>query len=164
MFQQIDSNHNGQINQQELEAAGRWIARAYDLDIPQTAVQWLEQQAVHYAGQGGPASSLNEQEFAGFANAVASHFHLCGVLCVSLDDARQAFEAIDTNHNGSISRSEGEAALREFERSHHVTPTPEQLQWVQSTAQRDAALNGSPDSMGPVEFFVFANQFARHFN
>jgi hypothetical protein len=43
MFQQIDSNHNGQINQQELEAAGRWIARAYDLDIPQTAVQWLEQ-------------------------------------------------------------------------------------------------------------------------
>ena len=43
MFQQIDSNHNGQINQQELEAAGRWIARAYDLEIPQTAVQWLEQ-------------------------------------------------------------------------------------------------------------------------
>lgn len=77
---------------------------------------------------------MNEQEFAGFANAVASHFHLGGVLCVSIDQARQAFEAIDTNHNGQISRAEGAAALREFERRVNVTPTPEQLQWIEQTA------------------------------
>ena len=82
MFKQIDTNSNGQISEEELFTAARFIAKAYDYTPTKADKQWVENKAKKFAGEGGPTDSMNEKEFGGFATAFARRFGLCKKICI----------------------------------------------------------------------------------
>lgn len=163
MFKQTDANGNGQVGEKELIAALKFTAKAYDYTPTEADIKWVEGAAEKWAGKGGPKDSMSEKEFGGFVTAFTNHFGLCGDVCIGPKEAGKYFNKIDTNHNGSISEGELKDALEALAKAHNYKPTQKDIDWVESTAERDADLQGSPDSMSPAEFFVFANQFAHHF-
>ena len=163
MFKQTDANGNGQVGEKELVAALKFTAKAYDYTPTDADIKWVEGAAEKFAGKGGPKDSMGEKEFGGFVNAFTNHFKLCGDVCVGPKEVGKIFNQIDTNHNGTISEGELKTALTALAKEHNYTPSADDIKWVEETAERDADLQGSPDSMTGAEFFVFANQFAHHF-
>ena len=83
--------------------------------------------------------------------------------CVSPADAKEGFEYVDSNHNGSIDKKELVTALNAFAKSQHYTPTKADWAWVKKHAVADAAMGGNKHTMDLKEFTLFANQFATHF-
>lgn len=163
MFKEVDSNGNGQVGEKELIAALKFTAKAYDYTPTEADIKWVEGAAEKFAGKGGPKDSMSEAEFGGFVTAFTNHFGLCGDVCVGPEEVGKIFKKIDTNHSGSISEGELVTALEALAKEHNYTPSDADKEWVEKTAERDADLQGKPDSMSPDEFFVFANQFAHHF-
>ena len=85
-FDHIDTNHNGQINADELKDAFEFIEKHANIDISAKNGDWIKDQAIKDAGKGGPKDSMNVAEFGAFANATINHFGLCDELKKALSE------------------------------------------------------------------------------
>ena len=74
---------------------------------------------------------------------------------------KEGFAMADTNHNGSISRSELIVAVKAVAAHYHYTPTAADKEWVGATAMKDA---GADHKMSEPEFSTFSNAVANHFH
>merc|ERR1711971_468800 len=83
--------------------------------------------------------------------------------CVTPAMAKEGFDFVDTNHNGSIDKKELVTALNAFAKHENYKPTDADWAWVAKTAIADAAKGGNKHTMDLKEFTLFANQFADHF-
>merc|ERR1711997_585491 len=81
--------------------------------------------------------------------------------CPSKRDIKEAFDQVDTNHNGQIDGKELVAALIAYAKHEHYTPTLADVEWIQKTAKKDA---GKDHQLNMAEFGKFANSFAAHFH
>merc|ERR1711997_32813 len=84
--------------------------------------------------------------------------------CVEVDDAKEGFDYIDTNHNGQISKKELVTALKALAKHMDYKPTKADWAWVAKQATADAATSGPKNSMNQKEFHNFAIEFAKHFD
>lgn len=169
IFKEIDTNHNGEVNKSELVTALKAFAKSQDYTPTDADWKWVAKHAKADAAKQGNKATMDPEEFNHFANQFAEHFGLCPPAgkpstCVDQETAKQIFEHVDTNHNGTISENELVTALVAFAKQEGHQITDEDKAWVGKTAEADAAKNGHPNSMDPGEFFIFVNQFAHHYD
>merc|ERR1719484_6137 len=78
----------------------------------------------------------------------------------SMADTNEAFDHIDTNHNGSINQKELTAAVEWVAKKMNHKITKKEWEWLGKTAGADA---GKDQVMNKKEFNKFANTFVNHF-
>lgn len=121
IFKQLDTSKDGLLQEGEVVAGLVELAKENNHVITQADKDWLEAEAEKDNKDGN--DSFNKKEFRAFARAVAKHYDLAqdDDLDNFLDEA---FEHVDTNGNGSISRKEFKTAIIELAGllNHKITP------------------------------------------
>merc|ERR1711907_569384 len=82
-------------------------------------------------------------------------------ICLKPKDAKEVFNHIDTNHNGSLNKHELVAALEDLAAHYDHKITKEEWAWIEETATKVA---GYDHVMSEVEFRIFANKLMWHFD
>jgi Ca2+-binding EF-hand superfamily protein len=130
IFKHIDTNNNGEINENELVTALKAFAKENDYHPTDADWKWVEEKAGNAAKADGKPDSMNPEEFNAFVNEFAEHFGLCDggsgpppQECVNQEMADQLFDEIDTNHNDKINKKELVTALKEFAKQEGHTIT-----------------------------------------
>jgi Ca2+-binding EF-hand superfamily protein len=172
VFDEIDTNHNGQINKEELTVAMEHFAKMMNHTITKEEAAWVTKTAYADAGKD---KQLNKKEFNKFGNSFVNHFGLCklaeeAVAKHSLAETQEChgpmaitnkvFKMIDTSHNGEIDKSELTAAVIFLAKEMNHKITKEEAAWVTKTAYDDA---GKDKQLNPTEFNEFGNSFVNHF-
>lgn len=176
IFNHIDTNHDGELEEGELRTALTKHAEEQGEHFSKEDVEWITQEAHHWASRDGNDNHMNPGEFNGFANAFAGHFGMCGGddggdsgpdddgMCVSRGEAHQFFSMIDTSNDGQIDEGELTVALGHVAEAHNHTITAADKAWVGEHAEREAGMQGNKSTMNEDEFWHFANQFAQHYD
>merc|ERR1719222_1119722 len=92
--------------------------------------------------------------------ASASAIQIRGGACVDPKEAQAIFNAVDSNGNGEVGKTELVAALKAFAKSRSYKPTAADWAWVSKTAYADA---GADKTLNEAEFEKWVNQFAKKF-
>lgn len=171
VFDEIDTNGNGQISAKELKTALLALAKEMGHKITAEEAAWVKKTAGKAAGKD---EQMNRKEFNRWGNLFVNHMGLCdaaeeavGLAEVEADkchasqaDTDAAFKKIDTNGNGQINRKELKRAVMWIAKQMNHTITKEEAEWVAKTAGADA---GKDQTLSPKEFNKFANTFVNHF-
>jgi Ca2+-binding EF-hand superfamily protein len=175
-FKELDTNHNGSLDYKEIEAGLKRLAASQDYTPTKEDIEWVEK-----VGEKIDAKSpgkVDEKEFWMFSNAVMHHFHICHLaqeaekdeaslaqaegVCLTPAETNKGFGLLDTNHNGSLSYDEIEAGIKWIAKKHDYTPTEADWDWVKATGAKIDSK--TPGKVNKVEFGLFANAFAKHFD
>jgi Ca2+-binding EF-hand superfamily protein len=168
-FEHLDTNHNGSLSYQEIEAGLKELAAALHHTL--TADEWAWIKATGTKIDKKNPGKVDKKEFYRFANAVFRHFDLCELAreeeaehslatvedapCVSMKQSDGVFHMVDTNGNGQISKKELTVAVTAYLKENHIHPTAAQVKGFTKAATADA---GADHQLNPVEFNSLANQ------
>ena len=80
IFKHIDTNHDGQVDEEELKSALEAEVKKHGIHPTKEQIDWVGKTAADFAarhGKGKNKDTMNKREFRGFINTFAKHFDMC---------------------------------------------------------------------------------------
>lgn len=162
IFNDVDTNNNGEISPRELRTALREYADEHHYTITRADRRWVRRAARRADADG--SHSLDLDEFRRFVRAFVRHYNI-PTGDAQQDDVqaqlRAIFNHVDADHSGEISADELEDALRQYAAHENYTITPADEAWVEQAAGRADADDN--DHLNFDEFSDFVHAFVEHF-